>query len=72
MSEQASSPKWVRILINLGGIGVVAHETISNSEPRWGLLVAAIIMMGLASTEAASDLAGRIFPGRNRDRDGTS
>ena len=42
-------PAWVRILIVVVGIAVVVHEVLT--EPRWIVLVVAMVMMGLVSPD---------------------
>lgn len=62
-------PRWVRILVHLGGLGVVCHQTVIAHEPNWLLLVVAVVMMGLAGP----DLFDRVLPGnRDREHDGDS
>lgn len=42
-------PMWLRILIVVVGIMIVVHEVLT--EPRWILLVTAMVMMGLVSPD---------------------
>ena len=55
-------PRWVRILVHLGGLAVVGHQTVKGT-PNWLLLVVAVVMMGLAGP----DLFDRIVPGGHDD-----
>ena len=48
-STPTGIPAWVRLLIVLVGIAVVIHEVLT--EPRWIVLVAAMVMMGLVSPD---------------------
>ncbi len=47
--EAAAIPTWLRILIVVVGIAVVVHEVLT--EPRWIILVVAMVMMGLVSPD---------------------
>ena len=42
-------PMWLRMAIVVVGIAVVVHEVLT--EPRWIVLVVAMVMMGLVSPD---------------------
>jgi uncharacterized protein (DUF983 family) len=44
-----SVPMWLRITIVVVGIMTVVHEVLN--EPRWIVLVVAMVMMGLVSPD---------------------
>lgn len=45
----SSIPMWLRILIVVAGIVVVIHEMLT--EPRWVMILVAMVMMGLVSPD---------------------
>jgi hypothetical protein len=65
LPEATGQPRWLRLLINLGGVAVIGHETVVSESPRWPLLLVAIVMMGLAS----ADLLDRYLPGPRPDKE---
>jgi hypothetical protein len=42
-------PMWLRVVIVVAGILVVVHEVLT--EPRWLVMVVAMVMMGLVSPD---------------------
>lgn len=46
----SSIPMWLRLLIVVVGIMIVVHEVLAD-EPRWLILVTAMVMMGLVSPD---------------------
>jgi hypothetical protein len=66
LTEPSGQPPWLRVLISLGGLAVVGHETaIHDGEVRWPLLLAALVMMGLAN----STILDRYLPSSPRAKE---
>lgn len=65
LSSSSRQPAWLRPLISIGGLIVVAHETFIENVVRWPLLITALTMMGLVN----ADYFERFLPGARDDKE---